>query len=210
MAVYRLRTIWPEYQGRVRIVFRALSLELKNERPTPKPTLDVEIVLMARQEPDLPIWPWDAPVSEYVPTLLPAFEAEKAAALQGDKAACEFAWQVRHAFFARSRTICMRFVLADIARDAGLDVDRFLQDWDSGRLREPVIRESYHGWEELKLPGSPTFILPSGKQIGNPGAMQVTWGEGHQILATRPPDCPNGDCLQVYRDLLDEAIAEAR
>lgn len=112
MAVYRLRKIWPEYGGRVRIVFRALSLELKNGRSTPKPIVESEIPLMAQQEPDLPIAPWSAHDWEYVPTLLPAFEAEKAAAQQGDEAAWEFGWRVRHAFFAQSRTICMRFEVA--------------------------------------------------------------------------------------------------
>src|SRR5579885_1951968 len=114
MAVYRLRKVWPEYQGRVRLVFRALSLELQNGRSTPKHTLDLETLLMAKQEPDLPIYPWRSEDWKYVPTLLPAFEAEKAAAQQGDEAMWEFSWKVRHAFFRQSRTICMRFVLAEV------------------------------------------------------------------------------------------------
>jgi hypothetical protein len=102
----------------------------------------------------------------------------------------------------------MRFVLADVAREAGLDVDRFLVDWDSGRFRRAVIEESHHGWEELKVPGSPTFVLPSGKQVPNPGAIGVEWGPHHSVQSITPADCPNGDCLQVFRDMLDEAIAE--
>ena len=162
---------------------------------------------MLQQEPDLPIGPWSAPEWQYVPTLLPAFEAEKAAAQQGDEAAWEFAWRLRYAFFAESRTICMRFELEEIARAAGLDVDRFLADWDSGLLREPVEAESHHGWEVLEVPGSPTFVLPSGKQIGNPGAVRVTWGPNHEVLEVQPADCPNGDCLQPFRDMLDEVVS---
>ena len=206
MAVYRLRKVWPEYRGRVCIGFRALALELKNGRSTPKPVVDVEIPLMKQQEPELPIAPWSAPEWQYVPTLLPAFEAEKAAAKQGHDAAWEFAWHVRHAFFAQSRTICMRFELAKIAGEAGLDVDRFLTDWDSGQMRALVEAESRHGWEGLQVPGSPTFVLPSGKQVGNPGGAKVKWGPNHEVLDMQPADCPEGDCLQVFRDLLEEAI----
>jgi predicted DsbA family dithiol-disulfide isomerase len=210
MALYRLRQVWPAYRGRVRLIFRSLSLELKNKRPTPKPILDVEVVLMARQEHDLPIYPWRAPEWQFVPTFLPAFEAAKAAEQQGDEAIWEFEWAVRHAFFAESRTVCLRNVLAELARTSGLDVNRFLQDWDSGRFRQEVIRESHHGWEELKVPGSPTFVLPSGKQVPNPGAWKVTWGPNKEVQDIQPADCPNGDCLQPYRDMLNEAIAHRR
>src|SRR6266516_8074493 len=50
MAVYRLRKLWPEYERRVRIAWRALSLEAKNSKSTPKNIVDVEIPLMAQQE----------------------------------------------------------------------------------------------------------------------------------------------------------------
>src|SRR5438105_2751279 len=71
-ALYRLRKVWPEYKDRVRIQFRSLSLELKNKRPTPKPLVDQEALLMVRQQPDLPIQIWARGEWEFVPTLLPA------------------------------------------------------------------------------------------------------------------------------------------
>ena len=46
LAVYRLRRVWPDYAGRVRLVWRALSLEYINERGTPKPIVDAEIGLL--------------------------------------------------------------------------------------------------------------------------------------------------------------------
>lgn len=210
MALYRLRQVWPEYEGRVRVVFRALSLELKNRRPTPKPIVDVEIGLMAEQEPDLPIKRWAAPEWRYVPTLLPAFEGEKAAALQGDAAVWAFSWEVRHAFFAESRTICMRHELERVAEKAGIDVARFLRDWDSGLMREPVETESWHGWEEISVRGSPTFVLPDGEQVWNPAAARVTWGKNFTIASMEPPECPDGDCLQPFRALLDRAVNSSK
>ncbi|GAC1513607.1 MAG: hypothetical protein NVS2B16_18870 [Chloroflexota bacterium] len=188
------------------MVFRSLSLELQNRRPTPKPVVDVEILLMVRQEPDLPVLPWRRSEWEYVPTLLPAFEAEKAAAQQGDDAAWEFGWRVRHAFFAESRTICTRFELTKVAEEAGLDVDLFLREWDSGRPRAAVLADSERGWKDLSVRGSPTFILPGGKQVWNPAAARVTFGRGYSVKEYVPPDCPNGDCLQPFRNMVDEVI----
>lgn len=103
----------------------------------------------------------------------------------------------------------MRYALEDVARQAGLDVERFLRDWDSGRFRERVIAESHRGWEELEVPGSPTFVLPSGKQIHNPAAMKVTWSKAGKIESTQQAECPDGDCLAVYRSMLDEALSSS-
>jgi predicted DsbA family dithiol-disulfide isomerase len=207
MALYRMRIVWPEYKDRLRVVFRSLCLELKNQRSTPKPIVDAEIPLMKRQEPDLPMHDWTRPEWRYVPTFLPAFEGLKAAEMQGDDLAWEFSWQVRHAFFAENRTVCMRFELEKIARTAGLDVDRFQSDWDSGLLREKVLAENHEGWEVLKVAGSPTFVLPSGRHIANPGAGHIKWGRNFEILEFSEPEWPNGDRLQVFRDFLDEAVA---
>jgi predicted DsbA family dithiol-disulfide isomerase len=102
----------------------------------------------------------------------------------------------------------MRHELEKVAEEAGLDVQRFLRDWDSGRFREQILEESRHGWEDLEVPGSPTFVLPSGKQVPNPGAMQVEWAEDHiHIKRKQPAECPNGDCLQVFREMLEKCVS---
>lgn len=205
MAVYRLRRLWPAYAGQVIIRWRALSLELVNRRPTPKNIVDIEIPLIAEQEPDIPIRPWHAPEWTYPVTILPAFEALHCAQRQGDEAAWEFNWRVRHAFFAESRCISMRHVLLEIAEESGLDVEQFRRDFDSGTTRPAVLAESERGWRELKVPGSPTFVLPSGRLVANPGAVRVRWGPKHEILAVQPPEQPWETAL---RGLLDAAIAE--
>lgn len=191
----------------MRIAWRALSLEIKNEQPTPKHIVDVEFLLMVRQESDIPILAWREPEWKYVPTLLPAFEAESAAAEQGDEAAWNFAWAIRHAFFYESRTICTRFELAKVAEEAGLDVAQFLDSWDSGKHRPTVLDESHRGWEELEVQGSPTFVLPSGKHVWNPGAASMKWGRRFSVAEWKPAECPDGDCLQPFRAMLDEVIA---
>lgn len=205
LATYRLRRLWPAYAGRVLIRWRALSLELINRRPTPKNIVDIELPLIAEQEPDIPLGPWQAPEWTYPVTILPAFEALQCALRQGHEAAWEFNWRVRRAFFAESRCISMRHVLLEIAAECGLDVDRFRADFDSGSARPAVLAESARGWHELKVPGSPTFVLPSGRQVANPGAVRVTWGPEHEVLAVEPPEQP---WEMALRGLLDVAIVE--
>ena len=204
--MYRLRELWPEYSARVRVAWKALALEIENEQTTPKPILEQENPLMAQQAPDLPIGPWRAPEWEYPVTLLPAFEALACAERQGDAAAWALSWRVRVAFFAESRCISARHVLLDVARESGLDLERFTQDWDSGAERPRILAASHRGWKVLKLEGSPTFVLPNGRQVHNPAALKATWGPGKQIVKVDPPpDAPHGDWRRVYRAFLDEA-----
>ena len=204
--MYRLRRLWPEYRGRLRVAWKALALEIKNEQPTPKFILDQENPLMAQQEPDLPIGPWRAADWQYPATLMPGFEALACAERQGDDPAWEFSWRVRAAFFAESRCVSMRHVLREIAGESGLDLARFTRDWDSGVQRSKVLAESHTGWEVLKVEGSPTFVLPSGRHVHNPAALKATWSKNKEILKVDPPpDAPNGDWRTVYRDFLDEA-----
>jgi predicted DsbA family dithiol-disulfide isomerase len=204
MAVYRLRSLWSDYEGRVQFSWKALSLEIHNRQPTPKNIVDVEIDLMLQQEPQLPIGPWKAPDWQYPATILPAFEGLDCAMLQGDGQAWEFNWRVRKAFFDEGRCISMRHVLVDLAAESGLDVDRFSGDWDSGGSRSKVLADSRRGWEELQVPGSPTFVLPGGRRIHNPGAFRVTWGANHEVKRV---DQPERAWREVYREFLDETAA---
>lgn len=200
--MYRLRQLWPAYRDRLRIAWRALSLEWKNASSTPKHIVDDEFILMARQDPSLPISAWRAPEWQYPVTLLPAFEAARCAANQGEAPAREFNWRVRLAFFQQSRNIAMRHVLLELAAESGLEVERFQRDWDSGRERPAVLEESHRGWEELKVDGSPTFVLPAGRQVHNPGAWRITWGPRH---AVEKIDLPERPWRAIYAEMLDEA-----
>lgn len=86
LAAYRLRQIWPEFEGRVEIAWRALSLEYVNRAIYPKPLLDEEMSLFARIEPDLPMRAWIRPEWEFPTTFWPAFEALACAQAQGSQA----------------------------------------------------------------------------------------------------------------------------
>ena len=204
--MYRLRQLWPDYRGRLRVGWRTLALEVKNDQSTPKFILDQENPLMTRQEPDLPMTSWQAPEWQYPVTVLPAFEALACAERQGDDLAWAFSWRVRGAFFAESQCISMRHVLHRLAGESGLDVARFQADWDGAGEPRRVLAESHHGWEVLKVPCSPTFVLPNGRQVANPAALKLTWGPNKEIQHVEPPpDAPDGDWRRVYRAFLDEA-----
>lgn len=117
LAVYRLRTVWPEYAGRVRLVWRALSLEYVNAQGAPKPTLDAEIALIAQIEPALPLQRWSRPGWQWPVTCWPAFEALACAQAQGREAGDTMNWAVRRAFFAENRSSALRHELLAIARE---------------------------------------------------------------------------------------------
>lgn len=215
IAAYRLRTLRDEYRGRVVIEHKALALEYVNRQPTPKPLLDSECPLLMLAEPDLPWAPWHAPLSEWPVTVWPAFEAVTCAGWQDASLADDLDWAIRTAFFAESRCISMRHVLIELAEGVGLAMGHFTADFDSGRAHAQVIQEARDGWERLKVPGSPTFVLPSSRQIGAADALalpEVLIDERAYCRVTgyRPASCTGAVCLEPYRALLNDAIAESR
>lgn len=208
LAAYRLRRLREEYAGRVEVAHRSLALEYVNREPTPKRVLDVELPVLMLEEPGIPYRPWAAPDSEWPVTMWPAFEAVKCAERQGLALADELDWRIRVAFFAESRCVSMRHVLIALAGEAGLDVDRFTADLDSGVAKQEVVAEARQGWEVLQVDGSPTLVLPGGEQVSNPGLPEIDLDEehGYRIRAVRPAPCAGDACLDIYRALLDRSL----
>lgn len=208
LAAYRMRQVREEYAGRVEIVHRSLALEYVNRESTPKRVLEMELPILMLEEPDIPYQPWSAPDSAWPVTIWPAFEAVKCAERQNLALADELDWRIRVAFFAESRCISMRHVLIELADEAGLDVERFTADFDSGVAKQQVVEEARRGWETIKVDGSPTFVLPDGKQVSNPGLPELDLDEehGYRVRAVRPAPCSGDACLDVYRELLEASI----
>lgn len=212
LAAYRLRQVWPEFAGRVQVVWRALSLEYINRRVgTPPPMFEAEKRLFAQIEPALPWQPWSRPLWEWPATAWPAFEALACAQAQGHEAAWAMSWALRRAFFAEGRPLSLRHELLAIAREVAaesrLDLARFEADWDSGRSKSSVIAESRRGWHELKVNGSATFILPGGRQMTNPALGEIDFDEENYTLRSYIPFA--GDPLAVYRKMLESVIRDA-
>ncbi|MBV9229177.1 MAG: DsbA family protein [Chloroflexi bacterium] len=209
LTVYRLRKLRDEYEGRITIEYKSLALEYVNKRSTPKHVLDNETPILMLEEPDIPYQPWHGRENEWPVTMWPAFEAIKCAEHQGQEQAAELDWSIRVAFFAESRCISMRHVLFELAEKVGLDMQRFASDFDSGVTKRSVLQDAQAGWEQLKVEGSPTFVLPSGKQISYPGLPKVKLDEKQhgRVVAVEPAPCGGQGCLDLIRKMFDEALA---
>ena len=210
LVAYRLRQVWPDYAGRLRLVWRALALEYVNERPVYRPLLDAERPLFAEIEPHLSWQPWQAADWRWPTTMWPAHEALACAQGQSAEAAFAMSWALRHAFFAQSRNIALRHEILSIARDvadgAVLDLERFTADWDAGRYKRTIVDESHRGWHELELEASATLLLPDGRRVTNPGVGEIEFDEENNVLRSYEPY--EGDSQARYRELL-QSVADA-
>ena len=207
LTAYRLRKLRSEYQDTITIEYKSLALEYVNKRPTPKQILDNETPILMLEEPDIPYEPWHLSLTEWPVTMWPAFEAIKCAERQGAELAAELDWAIRTAFFAESRCISMRHVLFDLAERVGLDMNRFASDFDHGVTKHLVLQNAQNGWEKLKVEGSPTFVLPSGKQVSYLALPKVKLDQQRhaRVISVQPAPCNGSNCLGLYRQLFDEA-----
>lgn len=89
---------------------------------------------------------------------VPALEAAKCAANQGDTGFARYHLALLEAYFTASRDISQADVLIDLARETQLDVDRFTLDLASGRMRQGVLAE-YLEAQALGVTSVPTVIL---------------------------------------------------
>lgn len=208
LTVYRLRQVWPDYAGRLALRWRALSLEYINQRASRKAVLGIELDLLHSVEPGLPVGQWTRPDAEWPATAWPAFEALACAQAQHHDAALAMSWALRHGLYAEGRCPALRHELLTIAKrvadDAPLDLARFEADWDSGRYKGEVIADSRRGWHDLRVNGSPTLVLPSGRQVTSPGIGQADIDEERATVRGYVPHA--GDALATIRAVLDEAL----
>ena len=179
---------------------RAFPLELFNERPTPKRTLDAEIPVTGGAEPDAGFQLWNRPDFEYPVTTLPALEAVQAAKEQSLRASEQLDLALRVAFFGESRTISMRHVILEVAQLCpDVDAEEIAAALDDGRARRSVM-EQMKVAEGDEVRGSPHLFLADGSDEHNPG-MKMEWVEegdkkGPVIHEDRP---------EIYLDLLQRA-----
>lgn len=208
LTAYRLKQLREEYRGKISIEHKSLALEYVNKRPTPCVILSEETPILLLEEPNIPYQPWSGPNTEWPVTMWPAFEAVKCAARQSEDLAHELDWLLRKAFFAESRCISMFHVIFELADEAGLDMQRFEQDFLSGETRREAYEDARTGWEVLKVEGSPTFVLPSGEQrsyFALPKA-KLDASRNYRLLRLEPANCVRGHCLDLYRKMFDELL----
>jgi predicted DsbA family dithiol-disulfide isomerase len=145
---------------------------------------------------------WQRPDFEYPVTTLPALEAVQAAKAQSLRASEDLGSALRHAFFARSRTVSMLSVILDVAGGVdSVDVDALAEALDDGRARQMVI-EQKDAAERIGVKGSPHVYAPDGTDVPNPG-VEKHWegdeGVGYPVIDSYD--------ASVYDDLLKRAAS---
>ncbi len=197
----RLHKIAPEFEGRVRLVERAFPLEVYGGGSPNRKELEQEIWLAALQEPEAAFKPFS---DDWPTTTLPAFEAAWAALQQGEAAGRDFDLRIRKAFFAEGRNIGQRDVMMALAREAGLDMDRFARDFEGSPAREAVLAEGRLGKEKYRVSGTPTLMLKDGTRLDQPLA-EPQMQDGKVVSVGRVPCCGE-QCYAATRELFVEAL----
>lgn len=180
---------------------RFFPLEIFNDRPTPKRTLDAEIPVAGALAPGAGWQMWRGQTYEYPVTTLPALEAVAAAAVQGVEAAAKLDRALRAAFFGRSRCISMRHVILEVAAACeGIDAGALADELDGGRHRAAVMRDKEVA-EGSKVKGSPHFFLPDGSDWHNPG-VEMHWE--NKAFPVVDKDDPS-----AYEEMFDRVMSYA-
>ena len=202
----RLHHVYPEYQGRVRLRVRPFPLEVMGGEAAPRDVLSQEWWLAAIQEPRAEFKPWSG--DAWPTTTLPAFEAARCAARQGEAAFLDFDLRIRRAFFAESRDIGRMEVLLEVAREAGLDVDRLKADLASGTVRQAVLEEAREGQQQYRVRGTPTLMLADGTKLRHPIAFPQMRED--RVVGVAPLPCHGDECLDATRALFERALLAAQ
>lgn len=198
----RLHKILPEYEGQVRLVVKAFPLEVYGGGPPDRAELELEMWLAALQEPEATFKPFG---NEWPTTTLPAFEAAWCAFQQGEAAGRDFDLRIRRAFYAEGRNIGKREVMLDLAREAGLDMAHFTQNFNQGAARAAVLEEGRLGKEVYQVRGTPTVMLADGTKLRHPIAYAGIRDGKIQSVGRLP--CSGEGCYAATRELFEKALS---
>lgn len=163
----RLRKLKQELGDRLVIRWRAFPL-----RPVPDPTAtfkgtyreeawrrcrslagDAGVEFRMWEREDFPTWS------------LPALEAGKCAALQGEEAFERLHLALYAAFFSRGVNIGRTEEVLEVVRGVGLDMDRFQSDYETGKAREQVLADYEEAVSAHGVRAIPTVILNGSRRI---------------------------------------------
>ena len=101
--------------------------------------------------------PW--PHEELPGWSLPALEAAKCVAKQGDELFARVHVKLYEAFFTESRNIADPAVVADVVAASGADMARFAADFEAGIGREAIVSDYEAAVAEHGVRSIPTVIV---------------------------------------------------
>lgn len=140
--LYRVRE---SLGGRLRLLWKSFLLEQIN----------------STRGPEWKVWEDESFKSRDLPPL----EAAKCAALQGEGAFEAFHKGCFRAQHLEGKPVAEKEVLLEVARQAGLDVERFMKDFESGSQRPVVAEEHEEAVERWGVFGVPTLLYPTGELV---------------------------------------------
>lgn len=188
VALHRLRDARERLGAGLRIDHHVFALELFNG-PHPRRGTDTEAVGLGQVEPGAELRVWTASEDRYPHTVLLAAEAVLAAKEQGFDRSEALDAGLRRAFWTESRSISHRGVILEVAGQSGLDVPALADALDEGRHRRRLF-DDHDIARTNAIAGSPTFVLPDGAAVTNPGIdvhWQGDWAVGFPVVDRSDP-----------------------
>jgi len=162
----RLRKLKQELGDRLVIRWRPFPL-----RPVPDPTATFKGTYREEAWRRCQALAGDAGVEfrlwereDFPTSSLPALEAAKCAALQGEEAFERLHLALYEAFFTRGVNIGRPEKVLEVVREAGLDMERFQADYETGQAREWVLADYEEAVRTHGVRAIPT-VLFDGKRI---------------------------------------------
>ena len=153
--------------GRLSINWKAFPL-----RPTPDPSVTFKGTYReeawqrcaAMAEPDGIVFTmWSR--NDYPTWSLPALEAAKCVALQGEEAFRRLHLRLYEAFFTRGVNISVPEEVSQVVRESGADMTRFLADYESGKARDRVLHDYEEAVTREGVRAIPTIIGDGGQRV---------------------------------------------
>jgi len=102
---------------------------------------------------------------DYPTWSLPALEAAKCVASQGNEAFERVHLLLFEAFFTKGINIGIRNEVVEVVRGAGVDMDRFLKEYDAGTAKAQVLKEFEGAHSTYQITAIPTVIFNGGRKV---------------------------------------------
>lgn len=102
---------------------------------------------------------------DYPTWSLPALEAAKCVARQGNGAFERVHLLLFEAFFTKGINIGNRDEVIEVVRGAEIDMDRFLTEYDAGTGRAQVLKDYEEAHRMYQITAIPTVIFDGGRKV---------------------------------------------
>jgi len=164
----RLRRIEEQFDDRVVIERRSFAL-----RPSPDPTAKFKGTyreqgwqraarLAAPDGVSFKMWERD----DFPTWSIPALGAAKCASFQGKEAYDRMHYALFEAFFTKGKNIANRDEILVVAQEVGLDMDRFLADYESGEGQKLAVEEYEEAVNRYWVTAVPTVFFGQVRVVG--------------------------------------------